>query len=112
MKAKLAMTDEDHRSIGSTLSPALKANPGKTLAETMNDLELHSFLRAEFDGVNEVFAGVKAGTLPLRALETVRDSFFLPNIQYLKEIGRLPAEFADIDFAKEFTYESPTDPSR
>ena len=37
-------------------------------------------------------------------LKMIRDKFLLPNICYLKEIGRLPEEFVSVDFEQEFAF--------
>jgi len=99
-KANLEMTLEDHLALGSTPLQVLRNNPGKTLAETMNDAELSAFIRREVEMVAEVFERAKRSG-DQRDNETLLrialDGFLVRNIAYLREIGRLPTEFADLD---------------
>lgn len=97
-KANLEMTLDDHRALGGTPPKELVQNPGKTVAETMDDATLLDFVRKEVETVAEVFEMAKKGGERERdLLHTTRDSFLAPNIVYLREIGRLPAEFAGLD---------------
>jgi hypothetical protein len=102
-KAKLEMTFADHVAIGSTPPQDLIDNPGKTFAETMDDDVLLSFLRKGVEGVAEALEMARhGGQREKNFLETIRDRFLTPDIAYLREIGRLPAEFADLDPATKF----------
>ncbi len=104
-KANLAMTAKDHLGIGSTPPIELVKNPGMTRAEVMAARgELLGFLRKQVKEVREVHALVKAGKggeMDGRLLKLIRDSYLLPNIKYLKEVGLLPEEFKDVDFEQE-----------
>jgi hypothetical protein len=44
-------------------------------------------------------------TFKVKMFKNIRDKFLLPNIAYLKEIGRLPEEFDGIDFEQELAIE-------
>jgi hypothetical protein len=102
-KAYLAMTAEDHRAIGSTPFQILTDNPGKTWAETMNDEELALHVLKEVTSVTEVYEKAKNGdSREAQILKIIRDGYLVPNIAYLRSIGRLPAEFKDMDAAAKF----------
>lgn len=102
-KANLEMTEDDHLAIGSTPPVELRRNPGKTLAETMDDTRLRSFIVGEVEATKEAFDRAKAGDERQKELtELLRDGFLSPNVAYLREIGRLPAELADLDPATRF----------
>lgn len=101
-KAGLEMTAIDHDYVGSTPPHVLVANPGKTLAETMDDDAIQEFVSKEINIARRVHADVMNGERNKEdVLKTVRDSFLLPNINYLRRIGRLPEEFKDTDFEQE-----------
>jgi hypothetical protein len=97
-KANLEMTLDDHYAVGSTPPKELVQNPGKTIAETMDDTALLEFVRKEVETVADVFEmAKKGGEREKDLLHTTRDGFLTPNIVYLRQIGRLPLEFADLD---------------
>ena len=101
-RANLEMTLEDHIGVGSTPPHALVENPGKTLAETMGEDALRVFILTEINIARRVHADVMNGEKNKEnVLKTVRDDFLLPNIRYLRRIGRLPEEFKDTDFEQE-----------
>lgn len=102
-KANLEMTANDHLAIGSTPSRILKENPGKTLAETMDDQEIQRFILDEINTVSEMHEEAKDGKeVAINVFKVVLDEFLIPNIQYLRSIGRLPKEFTDLDPATKF----------
>lgn len=102
-KATLAKTAADH-DIGteSVVPEVLKMNPGKTLAETMDDVALVRFIQEEVDVAQRALSNVRGGKENAKTLQVTRDQHLLPNIKYLASIGRLPAQFASINFEHEF----------
>ena len=102
-KAGLAMTAEDHLAMGSTPLQVLIDNPGKTWIETMSDAELREFIMKQVADTTEQYERAKTGDkFESRVLEIQLSNFLAPNIAYLREIGRLPTELADLDPAKKF----------
>lgn len=107
-KAPLAMTAKDHESIGSTAPDFLKDNPGKTQAETMSDGEIAAWLGRSIDAAQIAYNRATDPNEPRRemwrteGLPLVRDKFLLLDIEYLREIGRLPDHLAEEDFAAKF----------
>jgi len=106
-RAKLAQTLAHHRIIGSTPPLELVQNPGKTLAETMiegnDDTALLKYVLTEIEDIRVIWESAKAGDLQMaKALRLGRDGYLAPNIAYLREIGRLPAELTDFDPKVEF----------
>lgn len=60
-KAKLAMTAEDHKAIGSSAPRELVENPGKTLAETMDDDKLLASIRYEIESTCKIHREIMEG---------------------------------------------------
>ena len=97
-KANLAMTAQDHRAIGSTPPLALKDNPHSTLAETMTDEALRAFVQNEVAAAAEMYAEAAQGDARMiTSCVAIRDGVLGRNFGYLRDIGRLPPEFADFD---------------
>jgi hypothetical protein len=106
--AGLAMTAEDHKARGSTPPQVLIDNPGKKLHETMDEKELRYFMADQYMVVTAQHRRALGGDpREIQILGTVRDGFLVPNLIYLKEIGRLPEELEDIDPTTAFALPSP-----
>ena len=97
-KANLERTLEDHIALGSTPPKLLRDNPGKTHAELLSDDELQKWMVDEVAMIAEVHHGATAGDeQEKKALALGLRAYLIPNLAYLREIGRLPKEFEDLD---------------
>jgi hypothetical protein len=67
----------------------------KTPAEMMNDEELRAYMDKELRLVRKVHAelGKQKSPSHTQMFLTIRDKYFMPNLYYLAEIGRLPSDF-------------------
>jgi len=101
-RARLEKTLEDHKKLGSSPDTVLIQNPGKAYAETMTDEELKAYIIKEVADVREQYELAKTGDKI--ALHTLRITMgmLLPNLEYLRRVGRLPEELSGFDPEKEF----------
>jgi len=103
-KALLAMTPADHRIIGSTPPEALAE--GQILAKSMRNAKLRSHLRRQVQALGELHARALAKTstrADRRIFFEARDEILTANLNYLREIGRLPPEY-DFNPKERFPY--------
>jgi len=103
-KANLEMTLADHEKCGSTPPKELRDNPGKMVVETMDAAALLAFMQSEVAHVAQMHKKAKelGDERTKEFLILMRDGFLGPNVAFLRRIGRLPAEFADLDPARKF----------
>jgi hypothetical protein len=102
-KPSLEMTADDHRAIGSTPPKVLKDNPKKTLAETMADDALRAYVRKAISAAADMHAYAMSGNARAIALaKSLRDEILNRDVAYLRDIGRLPHEYSDLDPALTF----------
>ena len=102
-KAQLAMTAADHAAVQSGAPSVLEENPGKTLLETMDEEGLRGYIRAAIDGVRWAHTQVTGPDPEKRwLLGLLLNQYLLPDMEYLRSLGRLPEEFKDLDPKKEF----------
>lgn len=103
-EAGLEQTLEDHLAIGSTPLKVLEDNPGKTLAETMDDAALKEFIMEQVAAVRVSHSAALSGDpVDIKIFKIQFEQFLAPNILYLRKIGRLPSGLADLDLVKEFS---------
>jgi hypothetical protein len=102
-KAGLEMTAQDHLDIGSTPLKVLVDNPGKTYLETMTEDQLRAFIFDQVSGVEETHEGaLKGDPMETKILRLLLRGFLVPNIEYLRRIGRLPKELKGLNPKKKF----------
>lgn len=103
-KAGLEMTLADHLAIGSSPEDVHRENPGKTFAETMDDDALKDFIMRELNNVRYSHKlALEGDPVERKIFKKQFELFLAPNIEYLRKIGRLPKELADLDLEKEFS---------
>ena len=102
VKADLEMTAADHVAIGSTPPPALTENPQQTLAETMDDRALRAFLQKAVEATGEMYVTAVSGDARIVALFRLVRNRFSRDLDYLRDIGRIPPEFTNLDPSREF----------
>jgi hypothetical protein len=101
--AGLAMSAEDHLSIGSTPMKELRDNPGKKWHELMDDQRLRNFIADQVMVVTAQHRKARKGDpREVQLFRLILDSYLAPNLAYLKEIGRLPDELQELDPATDF----------
>ena len=103
-KANLEMTFEDYAAAGSSEIKEFNGVRGKPLHEMYDDAQLLQFVRDEVQHVEYMHKKVLDGDEAAKQIlvEVLLRGFLIPNINYLRRIGRLPAEFADLDPAAKF----------
>ena len=78
-KATLAKTAEDHgNGVDCIVPEVLRKNPGKTLAETMDDEALARFVQEEVDVAQRALSNVREGKEAATTLKVTRDEHLLP----------------------------------
>jgi hypothetical protein len=111
-KAGLEMTADDHWAIGSTPHQVLRDNPGKTLLETMSEESFRDFIFGQVESVEESHRGALTGNpLEIKLLKVLLEGMLIPNIEYLREIGRLPQELEGLDPQTKFALPAKEDTS-
>ena len=99
-KAQLAMNAGDHLKEGHSPPPILLGgNSGLTLEEVLTRCEsLVVFIQHQIRDTDESHKSAQSGNGTDKiTLHVMLDYFLGPNIAYLREIGRLPPEFTDLD---------------
>ena len=98
-KAQLAMTAEDHEQQGHVPPPILKDNPCTTLEQVLTASHgLTDFIGHQVCDTKESYeSAIRGNGSDKKFLCVMLDYFLGPNIAYLREIGRFPQEFADLD---------------
>jgi hypothetical protein len=96
--SKLAMTLQMHIDSGSSARyKILEDNPGKTMGEVMDESALRKYMMDQIAQVEQVHAEAQKGdAMDIKTLQNVLKNFLIPDIEYLRQIGRLPPE-ADFD---------------
>jgi hypothetical protein len=108
--AGLSMTAADHRAIGSTPSEQLAANPDQQCHELMSDEELRGYLAGQI--MSTMLRRSKALSGDHREVERFNkylETCLMPNLAYLKSIGRLPEILEHFDAATAFALPERTD---
>src|SRR4051812_16959335 len=106
-KSMLARTLADYRGIEVSAPEPLKENPDKTLAQTMSDEALHTYLQEAVDALTLLQESVESGGKGDHPrLERNIKEYLAPDIAYLRSIGRLPPEF-DFDPYRRFGLKAP-----
>lgn len=101
-RAALARTLANYRGIEASAPENLQQNPGKTLAETMDDEALRLYMHDAIEALVSMQEIVESGGEDNRPyLEKALRERVAPDMEYLRSIGRLPAEF-DFDIYKRF----------
>ncbi len=96
--SRLSLSAADHRKIGSTPPQVLLNNPGKKLHQTMDGNELRAYIAIQFMAISAQYRlASKGDPREIVSLNRARDDMFIPDLLYLKEIGCLPLELADLD---------------
>ena len=98
-KAQLAMTNDDHRKEGHDPLPILQDTSGVTLEQVLTaSHSLDNFIRWQIRETTESYEfALRGNGSDEKSLRVMVDFFLGPNIAYLRDIGRLSKEFADID---------------
>lgn len=100
-KAPLARTREDHEAIGSSDGSKNPEEYRKTAAELMDDEELRAYMEKELQVVRAEHAMLGRDFVGhTKMYLKIRDEYFIANLRYLAEIGRLPDGF-DIESIEE-----------
>ena len=104
-KAQLAMTREDHQALGGDL-PILRPYPGRTLEEVLSaNCGLEHFISEQIRSSRESHLAALAGNgREVESMKNFLEEFLIPNITYLRSIGKLPKKFENLDLEKEFAF--------
>lgn len=103
------MTAQDHLDRGSTPPKYLTDNPGKKWHELLDNEQLRNVIADQVMVVTAQHRKALGGSRrDAQILEIVLTGFLEPNIAYLKEIGRIPAELEDFDPVEAFALPEPT----
>ena len=87
-KPRLAMTFEDHQTIGSSPPELLRDNPGHRLIDVMSNDEIAAYLSEEIGAMEEAHAALGDWITPEQYQESRRR--LLADLYFLASIGRLP----------------------
>lgn len=93
-KSAFARTLADYAEMPISAPILLKENPGKTLAEIMDDKAVHTYLQRAVDALDILKDGAEKGNKgdQIWLERNIRD-YFVYDTAYLRTIGRLPPEF-------------------
>lgn len=100
----LAQSHEDHVRMGSSGSgsPFGLRDPSKPEGENMNDDEIREFITKRISDVREQHQRTLADSSEKRFLDMFMNNNLIPDIEYLRHVGRLPKELESFDPVKEF----------
>jgi hypothetical protein len=102
-KAPLSITAWDQKMARKDVNPRLSAEPHKPLAEVMSDEELLEYVSRDIVHIANLHAEARKGSFKCkRTLVAVRDTRLIPDMIFLRQIGRLPAEWSDFDPVSRF----------
>ena len=103
-KSGLAQSMKDHERVGSSGSGegAILRDPNKSMGENMTDEEIKAFITKRIADIREQHQRTLADPSEKRFLKTFLEDWLIPDMAYLRHVGRLPEDLQDFDPEKEF----------
>lgn len=98
------MSMKDHEAMGSSGSgeATILRDPNKSMGENMTNDEIQAFITKRIADVRDQHKRTLEDPSEARFLKTFLNDWLIPDIEYLRHVGRLPDELKDFNPAEEF----------